>query len=439
MDNSSFDMAQIRANPNRAIGHNKPLPKVPFEIPIMPEGGLYTSANDMAKYIQFHLNHGSVNEQSLLDPALLDEMYTIPAPAQGSLEGYALGVARTQWHRGREAVLFSHGGGGFGFLSDLWWLPELKIGIAILTNSATHNLQGGLALDILNDFVHDPGSVYYNRLMALPYKTPVQDGDGGYRPPVELAQMIEQHEIQPSTQDQIRWKGYEGLYSTRAWGVLDPSRNSGRVYVHGSHLYLSIQINDALSEFRLTEVLPGLFFAENGEALDFRGAIPTWRNIKLTKVGTGPAPWQQVVLAVCALIFFSGLLFFPLRRLVRCLRRSESPAKTASRWAILITPILVNLTGLFGLLSIGMIAILPTIIYSGFLGWLELPLWQRLMMHTPFALLTAGGGFLILGGFAWKKAWWTRGEKIYYLLFAFALVATLTLLGYWHLIGLSLR
>jgi hypothetical protein len=85
-----------------------------------------------------------------------------------------------------------------------------------------------------------------------------------------------------------------------------------------------------------------------------------------------------------------------------------------------------------------MIAALPTIIYSGFLGWLELPLWQRMIMHMPFAPLVTGVGFLILNVPAWKKAWWSRGERIYFLAFGLATVATIILLGYWRLIGSSL-
>jgi len=304
MGNSSFDMTHILANPNCATGHSKPLPKVPLEIPIVPEGGSYRSAKDMAKFIQFQLNRGSVNGQSLLSPKLLDEMHRIPAPAQSSLEGYALGVARTQWHRGREAVLFSHGGGGFGFLSDLWWLPDLKIGIVVLTNSADHNRQGRLALDILNDFVHNSQSAYYGRLVALPDRPPVVDGDGGYRPPAGLAQMIGEHEMQPPDQDRLRWKAYEGIYSAEVWGVLDPSRNSGQIYQEGSHLYP--RTAEVPNELMLVEVSPGLFFAPKGEALDFRGAVSTWRNIKLTRVGTGPSPCQQAILAVCALVFLLG-------------------------------------------------------------------------------------------------------------------------------------
>lgn len=437
MMNSSFDMAQIRLNPNRAIGHSKPLPSVPLEIPIIPEGGLYTSASDMANFIQFQLQQGSLNGQRLLSPALLDEMYTVPAPAQGSLEGYALGVARTQWHRGQEALLFSHGGGGFGFLSDLWWLPELQIGITVLTNSADHNLQGALALDILYDFVHHPGTVYYDRLMALPYRTPIPDGNGQYRPPVGLAQAINQHEMQASDQDLLRWKEYEGIYSAECWGVLDPASASGRVYVEGSHLFLSLETGETTEEFLLAEVLPGLFFAKNGEALDFRGAIPTWRNIKLTKVGTGPSPWQGALLGACGLVFLSGLVFFPLRSLIWRIRHAMPTARSTGRWGIL-TPALVILTSLFGLASIGMIVATPTIIYSGFLGWLDLPFWQRLLLHMPFALLLAGACLIALHVPAWKHHWWSRGERIVFLAVGLTYVTTLLLLNRWHLIGLSI-
>ncbi len=207
------------------------------------------------------------------------------------------------------------------------------------------------------------------------------------------------------------------------------------MHLVGSHLY--IKPSDAEHDLRLVEVSPGLFFASNGEALDFRGAIPTWRNIKLIRVGTGPSPWQQAILAVCALIFLSGLLFFPLRGLIRRLRQAVSPARPASRWAKL-TPALVVLTSLFGLLSIAMIIALPTIIYSGFLGWLELPLWQRLLMHMPFALLVAGGGFLALTIPAWKDHWWLRGERIYFLVLSLTSVAVLLFLYQWNLIGLSI-
>ena len=288
MTNSSFDMAKIRANPNRAVGHTKPNPKMPLEIPIIPSGGFYTSANDMAKYIQFHLNRGSVNGQSLLSPALLEEMYTVPAPSQGSPEGYALGVARTGWYKGRNAILLDHGGGGWGFLADLWWLPELKIGITVLTNSTDHTLQGGLALEILDELVQDQSSVYYRRLMALPNRPSVVEGDSHYRPPFGLGKAIEEHAMQASNQDQLRWKSYIGDYDAKIWGVLDPLKVSLQVYQLGTHLY--VKPIDTGEGIKITEVSPGLFFAGNGEVLDFRATGPDVEEHQADKGGERSLP-----------------------------------------------------------------------------------------------------------------------------------------------------
>ncbi|MBK8905275.1 MAG: beta-lactamase family protein [Anaerolineaceae bacterium] len=437
MANSSFDMTQIRANPNRAIGHSSPLPEVPLEVPMVPAGGLYTSANDMARFIQFHLNQGSAAGQTVLSPALLDEMYTVPPPVEGSPEGYALGVARTQWHRGREAVIFSHGGGGFGFLSDMWWLPELKIGIVVLTNATDHNLQGELALNILYDFVHDPTSVYYERLMALPRRTVVRDGDGRYRPPIGLAQAIAEQALPPSDQDQLRWAKYIGDYSTAVWGVLDPTKALGQVYQQGSHLFIEVKVGGTANKLRLTEVEPGLFFTGDGEALDFRGDVPTLGNIKITRIGAGPSLWQQAILAVCALVFLTMLLFPPLRSIIHRFRGVAPAGTTVSRGRWLASTAAIS-SSLFGLLSIGLVIAMPMIIYSGFLGWLELPLWQRLLMHAPLAFLVTGAGFLALNGLAWKNGWWSPGERIGFVVFDLAFIAVLLFFSYWRLIGLSL-
>jgi hypothetical protein len=85
-----------------------------------------------------------------------------------------------------------------------------------------------------------------------------------------------------------------------------------------------------------------------------------------------------------------------------------------------------------------MVFTLPMIIYSGFLGWLELPLWQRVLMHAPLALLVTGVSFLALNVLVWKNRWWAVTERIHFLVFDLALMAALLLFSYWRLIGLSL-
>jgi hypothetical protein len=53
-----------------------------------------------------------------------------------------------------------------------------------------------------------------------------------------------------------------------------------KIYEKDGNLYIRHEGKDeALEEYQ-----PGLFFPPSGEALDFRGPVPTWRNIKFKKM-----------------------------------------------------------------------------------------------------------------------------------------------------------
>jgi CubicO group peptidase (beta-lactamase class C family) len=155
MKNSSFDVKVVRQNKNRARGHDRFFEKVPLAIPMIPAGSVYSSAEDMAKFIQFHVNKGKIDNKSLLKPDLINEMYTIPYPLEGQKAGYALGIATGVFYLNKRKLLsLDHGGGGFGFLSAMRWIPELGIGIVILTNSVNHNnVHGNLANEIMDKII----------------------------------------------------------------------------------------------------------------------------------------------------------------------------------------------------------------------------------------------------------------------------------------------
>ena len=71
--------------------------------------------------------------------------------------------------------------------------------------------------------------------------------------------------------DKPEWKAFQGTYRTLKWGRAFDSLVNIRI-VDG---YLT------LNGTRCREHLPGLFFTFDGEALDFRRTIPTFRNIML--------------------------------------------------------------------------------------------------------------------------------------------------------------
>ena len=171
-------------------------------------GGLWSSAADLGKFLRFQLGAGAVDGRTVLDGRLMQEMRTVPAPNAGARAGYALGVARTRWRAGKYLDLYNHGGGGYGFLSDLWWLPQLQLGIAVLTNSDTHDLQGALAIGILRDLVTEPDSPFHQRLLSLPTQSDVMEPDGRFVPPPDLADRIAAVQMPASSQQSARWAGY---------------------------------------------------------------------------------------------------------------------------------------------------------------------------------------------------------------------------------------
>jgi hypothetical protein len=150
MKNSTADPEVILNCKNRAAGHSRGGEEKRVIVPMMGAGGVYTCIDDMAKFVQFHLNYGKYEGKELITPALLEEMYTVPFPVPGQTGGYALGI---DTYERNGALLFNHGGGGYGYLADMAWYEELGIGAVVLTNSVNHTLQGSLYNEILDNLI----------------------------------------------------------------------------------------------------------------------------------------------------------------------------------------------------------------------------------------------------------------------------------------------
>ena len=156
MPNSSVDMEFIRQNQNRAIGHTPHIRKETLEMPMIGAGGVYTSAKDLAKFVQFHLNWGKVSDHSILNRKYIESM---------SLSSLGLCIGINPQHKIKAEHYSSvelndtvfcelyNGGGGFGFHSSMSWYPEYGIGMLILTNSVSHNLQWELLRRIKDELM----------------------------------------------------------------------------------------------------------------------------------------------------------------------------------------------------------------------------------------------------------------------------------------------
>ena len=353
MQNSTFDIEEIERLENRAIGQSGIFNQIPSVTTIMPSGGVYASANDMAQYLQFHINLGTLAGQPLLDTQLIEQMYK-PHFQASAVNNYGLGLYIRQ---GRyDAIKLLHNGGGFGFMSQMTWYPDLKIGVVWLSNSQEneHDLLNWLSNAILDDVIDASPEVYAALADAHPYTAPATPGFPAMLSESEFIERIHQVELKPDELQQNRWKDYAGSYAIRKWGkVTDVVRvRSGEQLEFNGH--------------PMFEVEPGLFFALDGEALDFRGATPTVSNFKLEK-DNGTLQTQIILLGFCVIGFIS-VIPWSVAGFVGSVKRCRNGEKIRPPRLYSLgvsTRIAITLASLLALGTLPMLIQYPIFLFSG--------------------------------------------------------------------------
>ncbi|NZA24789.1 serine hydrolase [Luteimonas sp. SJ-92] len=169
------------ANPNRAHPHARIGGRVRGlgEQQVLPEreglgqiaapaGGLSSSANDLARWLQIQLGQGALpggGDARLYSEASAQEMWTpqvlvpvrrFPPPIDGitpQFSTYALGWS-VQDYRG--ARLVQHGGAVFGVLTMVVLMPDREVGFALQMNSEDVQVLRGLMYELLDHYLDGP-------------------------------------------------------------------------------------------------------------------------------------------------------------------------------------------------------------------------------------------------------------------------------------------
>jgi CubicO group peptidase (beta-lactamase class C family) len=334
MTNSTVDMVKIESNPNRAVGHSSFIWRMPLQIPMIPSGGLYSSADDMAKFIQYHLKNKD----------LYKEMYEIPFAQKGQTEGYGLGVEKVLRNR---TYMINHNGGGYGFSSSISFYPELKIGVVVLTNTADtpkgYIWPYDLGNSMLDSVINDPTTVYYSRMIAVDTnaasRSSISNGYLQNKLISDVTKGLRAVNNAPAP-DTARWQGYTGQYGGKYYGApfyMGPymvSEKNGELFFGNAQLH---------------EVQPGLFFTEDGEAIDFRDSTPAYRNMSLEKLDFGLDTYMIIGFACAAVLIFT-ILLWPLTGLIRRISRKENQSGKYP-WRIGVLPKLTQVVYSLALLA----------------------------------------------------------------------------------------
>jgi CubicO group peptidase (beta-lactamase class C family) len=180
-----------------------------------PAGGINSSAEDMAKWLQVLLAGGALPDGSrLISEATLRQITAIVtplspmlnpppelAPQRNFFAGYALGL-NVRDYRGTR--LWTHTGGLPGYVSRVMMLPEAKIGVVVLTNQESDVAFDAIAYHVVDHYLGAPATDWieaYRTLsarnearMAEAEKKAAAGRDGASRPSLPLARYAATYE-----------------------------------------------------------------------------------------------------------------------------------------------------------------------------------------------------------------------------------------------------
>jgi|WetSurMetagenome_2_1015567.scaffolds.fasta_scaffold04726_2 CubicO group peptidase (beta-lactamase class C family) len=275
MKYTTIDDNRVVDNLNRTEGEIRATRTEHHKIPLMGSGAVYTNLTDFIRYAQLQMNHGKHSGGQLIAPELLNEMYTIRS------RNYGLG---TYIDKENDIWYINHNGGGFGYSATLVFFPEYNLGAVVMCNKPVNTFR--FTIGILNEYIKNTG-VAKDTLVTKE----MNDLNAKYYSDPDLYNSFKPVHCSNDTLFRDEWNRYTGKYSMKfknydfRWYVrllfsLGFFREN--VYIIKANQTLVLEYNKANSILR--EYKPGLFFTNGGEAIDFRGPVPVFKNIELEKV-----------------------------------------------------------------------------------------------------------------------------------------------------------
>jgi CubicO group peptidase (beta-lactamase class C family) len=282
MTRTTFDFARAIAD-NHASPHEDDVAGTPTLarmdmnysiVPVRPAGGMWTSARDLARYLELELSRGLLPDGTrLVSEANLLERRK-PQVAAGEDATYGMGlVVGTRYG----TPVISHGGSMLGYKSVMLFLPEYGVGAVVLTNADAGGLLTGLFGRRLLEVLFDgrPEAVDQARVGALQRKA----GRAKWRerlvipPAAEAAAALAPAYISPALGSlRVRSESGGTVFDFGAWHSTVASRHNddgttsfvtidptvdGFTFVVGTHDgKRTLTIRDAQHEYAFVETAP---------------------------------------------------------------------------------------------------------------------------------------------------------------------------------------
>lgn len=246
MENTTFSFEAVRGSADWATPHGAsldgvyepiPLSAEATLIPIAPAGAVWSTAEDMARYVITQMSGGVAPDGTrVVSEENLAETWQ-PQVQVDADTSYGLGWL-VQDFNGQ--LMIHHGGNTLGFTSDLAFLPDAGIGIVVLSNAQASNLfNEGVRYRLLEllfeqpqefdkgiEFQLEQAAASYAEIMSMVSPIAFEDSVellGTYENPI-----LGQIEVS-STGDRLRIDA--GEFATDVRGFANPSKPDARYVI----------------------------------------------------------------------------------------------------------------------------------------------------------------------------------------------------------------
>lgn len=161
MTNSTMSMKEMAKVKDRSLGYNynfdtKETQLLPYRDidEVAPAGSINSSANDMAKWLRFILNGGTIEGKRLVSETSFEEWFKpqMKVDPAGTVN-YGLGWFVQKWNG---MTVVQHGGNIDGFNALVALIPEKKLGFVMLTNVSASSLGNELMPIIWENILGKP-------------------------------------------------------------------------------------------------------------------------------------------------------------------------------------------------------------------------------------------------------------------------------------------
>ena len=207
-----------------------------------PAGGIYSSPEDLAKWLRVQLSGGKLADGSrLFSAATARELTAIVTPIpigvdppeemaamKMNFHGYALGFD-VRDYRGHKVV--THTGGLPGFLSRVAMIPDLGVGVAVLTNQESGAAFDSIAFHVLDHYLSAPAVDWIEAYKNLTARAEAANAEAERR-----ASTSRDTASKPS----LPPAKYAGTYRDAWYGDITIGEENGRLVMRFSHTPLLV-------------------------------------------------------------------------------------------------------------------------------------------------------------------------------------------------------